>query len=135
MQEFLKQKRFFPWYPLGVTWRKNDSLRFGKLGHYVFWNACLHIMLYKVTWNNIKQVLHVFTRVGWVSKLFGTCWIQFSQNNLQKDFGFTFNFFFKIMHWSKISIFWKIGSFFTMLILINLITIIYHLRFSQTGYY
>ncbi len=26
----------FPSYPLDVTWRKNDNMHFGKLGHYVF---------------------------------------------------------------------------------------------------
>jgi hypothetical protein len=40
-------------------------------------------MLYNATWNNIKQVVHVYTIVGWVSKISGTCWIWFSQNNLQ----------------------------------------------------
>ncbi len=40
-------------------------------------------MLYKATWNKIKQVAHV-TSVGWVSKFSNTCWIHFSQNNLQK---------------------------------------------------
>jgi hypothetical protein len=52
-------------------------------------------MLYKATWNNIKQVAHIFTNVGWVSKTFGTCWMHFSQNNLQKILISHLNFFFK----------------------------------------
>jgi hypothetical protein len=54
---------------------------------------------------------------------------------IYKRFWFHFLLCFKIMHRNKVSIFWKFGSFFTMLILINLKTISYHLRFSQTGYY
>jgi len=36
------------------------------------------------TWNNIKQIAHV-TSVGWVSKFSSSCWIHFSQKNLQKN--------------------------------------------------
>ncbi len=54
---------------------------------------------------------------------------------ITKDLGFTFYFIFKIMHQNKVSIFLKIGSFFTILIFINLKMVSYHLRFSQTGYY
>jgi hypothetical protein len=59
-------------------------MHFGKLGHYFFEMPTYILCFYKATWNNIKQVVHVFINVGWVSKKIGICWIHFSQNNLQK---------------------------------------------------
>jgi hypothetical protein len=54
---------------------KNWGIMFSEMFAYI-------LCFIRLTWNNTKQVAHVFTSVGWVSKTFGTCWIHFSQNNL-----------------------------------------------------
>ncbi len=87
-----------------------------------FWNASLHdIMLYKATWNNTKQVAHLFTMLGGYQNFLILVGFNFHKI-IYRRFWFHFSLKKEIRHWSRVSIFWKIGSFFTMLILVNMKT-------------